>query len=532
MCLSWRRTAYPALAALFAFALTACGGGDDEPPGLPVPAVRAATVPQPPAAAGASLTPDALFSWAESQFPVLFPAAGQPTLTAGPYTYRYYPATGNHLGVAGEDVFVMGPITLGMVARVGSLSDFSCEAARIGCRAPGAPIITSLERGNGTATAYIAPPPDTGSGPVTGYAVTCVGPGSIRSASGTEATLVLTGLSPGAEYTCMAAASNAYGMSAASPSVILAMPSAASYQQTKVKLTSDLGDYVGGGRSYEYTNASARLAATADGPHFTLSVRGDEWWRFDVVLPAGMTRLTAGTYTGLTRYPFAGSNGGLDWSGEGRGCNVLTGSVTVHSVGYMGDQLDALNLSFVQHCENESSALRGTIVWGANDSTLPPGPATPIPGALWKPAAGAVPATGNYVYTESDPADYIGQGVTSIYTGAQITHLGLAGNLLRISVNGGGSLNYFSGNFIGMSSLAALQVGYYGTLIRYPFHNPMKGGLDWSGSGRGCNTLSGWFAIDELVMDGGTLRHIVMRFEQHCEGHPAALRGQVRWTAP
>ena len=41
-----------------------------------------------------------------------------------------------------------------------------------------------------------------------------------------------------------------------------------------------------------------------------------------------------------------------------------------------------------------------------------------------------------------------------------------------------------------MSTLGQLQRGYYADLRRYPFHNPAKGGLDWFGEGRGCNTLA------------------------------------------
>jgi hypothetical protein len=41
---------------------------------------------------------------------------------------------------------------------------------------------------------------------------------------------------------------------------------------------------------------------------------------------------------------------------------------------------------------------------------------------------------------------------------------------------------------------------------RYPFHNPVLGGLSWSGDGRGCNESSGWFVVGNylyLVSDAG-----------------------------
>jgi hypothetical protein len=73
-------------------------------------------------------------------------------------------------------------------------------------------------------------------------------------------------------------------------------------------------------------------------------------------------------------------------------------------------------------------------------------------------------------------------------------------------------------------------VGYYGDLRRYSFHNSTKGGLEWSGQGRGCGRLTGWFAIDTLTYLNGQLTEIELRFQQHCEEGSSALRGAIRWT--
>ena len=83
---------------------------------------------------------------------------------------------------------------------------------------------------------------------------------------------------------------------------------------------------------------------------------------------------------------------GLDWSGEGRGCNHIGGSIVVNSASYVGGQLSAVDLSFEQRCENAIAALRGQIRWSQGDTTVPPGPLTPPPPGLWSPAPGAVPA--------------------------------------------------------------------------------------------------------------------------------------------
>jgi hypothetical protein len=53
--------------------------------------------------------------------------------------------------------------------------------------------------------------------------------------------------------------------------------------------------------------------------------------------------------------------------------------------------------------------------------------------------------------------------------------------------------------------------------------------MDWSGNGRGCNTLSGWFVVDQVSYSLGAMTSIDMRFEQHCEGGLPALHGVIHW---
>lgn len=90
---------------------------------------------------------------------------------------------------------------------------------------------------------------------------------------------------------------------------------------------------------------------------------------------------------------------------------------------------------------------------------------------------------------------------------------------------------WWDATFAGPDDMTRIEPGYYGDLRRYPFHNPVQGGLDFSGDGRGCNELYGWFEVDEVAYDDqGTLQRLALRFEQHCE-HPDAppLRGEIRF---
>lgn len=299
---------------------------------------------------------------------------------------------------------------------------------------------------------------------------------------------------------------------------------------TFVKLQSDAGDFIGAGQTYDYTSADALINVTANGNVLEISVIGDKSWNGSFALPSALSQLTRGVYANLTRYPFHDATvGGLSWSGDGRGCNTLTGSFGVDAVTYAAGSLVTFDLSFEQHCGGGPAALRGQIHWVANDSQLPPGPINPPPAGLWSPAQGAVPATGNYVYLQSDGADYIGQGHTYTYTQANaVLTVTANGGHLSVGVAGNESWN---GDFQTMNVLSKLAPGYYANLQRYPFHNPTAGGLSWYGEGRGCNTLVGWFVVDGVTYAGSSIASFDLRFEQHCEGDAAALRGAVHWAS-
>lgn len=117
------------LATGAAIALAACGGGENVPPEAffrteTAPTRR--TILQVDAGATASQlpTPAELFDWAERVYPQFFPDH-QPDLFSDPYVYRHYPSTGNYVGLAGGDVYILGPVAGGELVRVGALSDFA-----------------------------------------------------------------------------------------------------------------------------------------------------------------------------------------------------------------------------------------------------------------------------------------------------------------------------------------------------------------------------------------------------------------------
>jgi hypothetical protein len=144
----------------------------------------------------------------------------------------------------------------------------------------------------------------------------------------------------------------------------------------------------------------------------------------------------------------------------------------------------------------------------------------------WQPPAGATPASGTYVYLESESNDYIGQGQTRTYTqtNAQIL-MSTSGARVRITVSGSED---WTGEFLASDDLDRIVIGFWGDLPLYPPANPDDGGISWSGEGRSCTSATGWFIVDRVGFSGGEVSSIEMRFEQRCNGGQSVLRGKIR----
>lgn len=125
-------------------ALSACGGGTEADSGLPPQMlktdsavmdrtllVRASSKSAPVARASMSAT--TLMDWAEGSYTSLFP--GHKTdQSFEDYVYRYYPETGNYLGVkGGTAIYVLGPATGNVLTYVGTLNDYACTVDPSSC---------------------------------------------------------------------------------------------------------------------------------------------------------------------------------------------------------------------------------------------------------------------------------------------------------------------------------------------------------------------------------------------------------------
>ena len=134
----------------------------------------------------------------------------------------------------------------------------------------------------------------------------------------------------------------------------------------------------------------------------------------------------------------------------------------------------------------------------------------------------------------SDQGDYIGGGQSRSFT------LDTASFSSRSGQNGGSfgvTVFPFAGGFwfldIAAPQGAQLVPGAYEGAVRYQFQGPGQPGLSLSGDGRGCNTLTGRFDVLEATIGpNGFIERFHATFEQHCEGGPAALFGEVQIVNP
>lgn len=312
--------------------------------------------------------------------------------------------------------------------------------------------------------------------------------------------------------------------SSSEPSVPAPVPAPVPSEPNLIQLRGEAGEFVSDGRNYDYTLRNSLIRVTATTNVITVTVVGNQEWTGNFAAPAG-SALRVGTYTNATRYPLnAPTSPGLSWTGQGRVCNQSTGSFTIDSISVVNGTLTAVTLRFEQQCDAAPPLLRGTIRWRADDPTKPDWPIVPIPANLWTPDPSLIPASGAFVFFASDAGDLVGQGAVQLYAGLP-RPFSITANGPLISLNGGP----YRAQFYAGSSSTPIPVGYYPIQLRYPFNNPVFGGMDVVIGGRTCGSTTGWFVVDRATYVGTLLSELQLRFEQRCDGGSAALRGMIRW---
>jgi hypothetical protein len=126
-----------------------------------------------------------------------------------------------------------------------------------------------------------------------------------------------------------------------------------------VEMHSDEGDFIGQGGSYSYPGEGGRVQVLGNRELITASAGP---WHLEFSAPEGRS-LTPGEFADARRYPFNGSRAGLNVSGDGRGCDELTGEFRISASSFDAKgRLRSLRLSFEQHCEGAPPALTGSVV--------------------------------------------------------------------------------------------------------------------------------------------------------------------------
>jgi all-beta uncharacterized protein len=126
---------------------------------------------------------------------------------------------------------------------------------------------------------------------------------------------------------------------------------------------------------------------------------------------------------------------------------------------------------------------------------------------------------------QSEQGDYIGQGLSDSFT--------LNGSQFSVTLNGAQTDLTFrmTGSpfwqLMLKSNGGLLAPGTYNQAARASFAPIGAPGLDFFGSGRGCNQVTGRFLVQTATFSGTDVQRFHARFEQNCEGWSTPLRGQI-----
>ncbi|MBP8532644.1 hypothetical protein [Streptomyces sp. MK37H] len=128
--------------------------------------------------------------------------------------------------------------------------------------------------------------------------------------------------------------------------------------------TSDHGDYIGGGRSNDYTGSTSIFGLSGSGApmntiNYSVSGKRDNW-SVRMAAPSGQSLEAGKTYrtTGLG----GDDTARLEAGGNGHGCSRSNGDLTITELSYdAAGKIATFAATFTQHCEGVEPALHGTI---------------------------------------------------------------------------------------------------------------------------------------------------------------------------
>jgi DNA-binding beta-propeller fold protein YncE len=300
----------------------------------------------------------------------------------------------------------------------------------------------------------------------------------------------------------------------------LVVPTTGSFLYMK----SQPGDYIGAGAEWLYARPDTTVwASLAQGGRFFNArfLQGTaHTWSVDMVAPQGQP-LVIGSYPGAIRAAVSSTTPGLQVSGEGRGCNTLTGRFDVTQLSFSPTGVLLLfEATFEQHCEGAAPALFGHVRY---EDDMTPGVTLPA-GAI------PVPTSGQFVYVNN------ARGSEVLFSAADSTFgpwekLFEGGNVFRVVAVKGNNVRTASVQ-MGAAPGQPLAVGQYVRAVRGvpPAGTPH---LDASLDSSGCSQTIGKFDVEELSFaPTGELTLLQATFEQRCVNTINVLFGRVRIENP
>jgi hypothetical protein len=131
------------------------------------------------------------------------------------------------------------------------------------------------------------------------------------------------------------------------------LPAAAAASYLKVVSTS--GDSIGQGNSYSYQAHDLNVAWQ----NGTVQVQVDGW-KVEFAAPRGAV-LAVGDYANAKRYPFNNDAPGINFSGKGRGANMIAGRFVIWELEVKDNAIVRLAIDFVQRAEVKGPPLYGML---------------------------------------------------------------------------------------------------------------------------------------------------------------------------
>jgi hypothetical protein len=134
----------------------------------------------------------------------------------------------------------------------------------------------------------------------------------------------------------------------------------------------------------------------------------------------------------------------------------------------------------------------------------------------------------------SSPGDYTGRGNHYLYTSenAHIKYSRYQDHGITVDIDNlpGHSPDWWTLDITSPDN-TQIKPGLYKNAVRIPFQTPGQPGLLFSGNGRYCTAINGWYEVYSVKYgETGDLESLDMQFEQRCVGYTASIRGEIRFN--